>query len=142
VDPSGKGKIGTAIKLTKKAWNHIFNRHIKRGDFYKSKFKDPKFVKKYIEKAIKNPDKVTKQYDGRILIEKRIGKRLGKNGKEYIRVVIDKNGEIITAFPAESYKISIPGANIGKKLFGTGFLGQLIDFVNPISDIEDMINLF
>ncbi len=52
-DPDGRGKIGTVVRLTKKAWNHIFQRHIKRYGKYafKSKFKDPKFVKKIHRKS-------------------------------------------------------------------------------------------
>ena len=142
-DPDGNGKIGGAIKLTKKAWNHIFNRHVKRGIYVsKGKFKDPKFIKKYINKAIKNPDRVTKQADGRTLIEKRIGGRIGHKGEEYLRVVIEKNGDIVTAFPASSLKTLVPGANIGTSLFGAGFLSQVVDFVNPLSDIQDVINFF
>ena len=32
-------------------------------------------------------------------------------------------------------------ANIGVVLFGDGFLGNALDFLNPLSDIQDMFDL-
>ncbi len=48
----------------------------------------------------------------------------------------------MTAFPADSLKPTIPGANLGTKLFGVGFLAEAVDFFNPLSDIQDIIDLF
>ena len=39
-------------------------------------------------------------------------------------------------------KTIVPDAQIGTTLFRTGIIGTIIDFVNPLSDIEDVINLF
>ena len=98
--------------------------------------------KKYLNKTIKNPTQVIKEGD-RIIIEKFMGKKVGSHGEKYIRVIIDKkSGEVITAYPVKSMKTIVPGAHIGTTLFGTGIIGTLIDFVNPLSDIEDVINLF
>ena len=38
-------------------------------------------------------------------------------------------------------KLTIPGATIGVSLFGDNVLGQTYDFFNPLSDIQDVLDL-
>lgn len=88
--------------------NHIFRRHVAKNIaryLTKSKFLQDKFVKKWIQKALKNPDNVVHQ-GRRIVFEKSLGRKIGKGGEKIIRVVVDKaTGKIVTAFPAKAFKV-------------------------------------
>ncbi len=145
-DPNAYGKIGAVIKLGRKAWKHITKRHVARNIFKnKSKFKDPSSIKKGINKTIKNPDRITKQTDGRILYEKDFGKEIGTKGETVQRVIVDKYGNVITSFPSKAYKatkINVPGAALGTTILGDNIFGQAADFFNPLSDLQDIIDLF
>ncbi|KPA11162.1 type IV secretion protein Rhs [Candidatus Magnetomorum sp. HK-1] len=148
VDPEGFGKVGfiikigkKAINISKKAWNHVMKRHVNKKVFpYKSKFKNPTNIKKNIEKTLKKPDNITSQKHGRKLYEKQFSKELGTRGEKVQRVVVDKHGNVITSFPSSSFKVV--GSTLGVYIFGNNFFGKTVDFFNPLSDIQDVVDLF
>ncbi len=140
VDPEGFGRIGLGVKIAKKAWNHIAKRHVNRNAFkHKSKFKDPSKIKRDLNKTVRNPDHITQQVE-RTLYEKDLGREIGTRGEKIQRVVVDKYGNVITSFPSKSFKI--PGAALGITLFGDNFFGHAVNFFNPLSDVQDIIDLF
>jgi hypothetical protein len=50
-----------------------------------------------------------------------------------------KFGNGVTTFPIS--RLTIPGANLGVTLFGNNLFGQACDFFNPLTDIQDLIDL-
>jgi uncharacterized protein RhaS with RHS repeats len=138
VDLSGYGKI----KLLRKIWKHIQKRHISKNTFPdKSKFKNgsPNSIKRDIDKTVNNPDKVTKQCNGNTLYEKKFDRTLGNEGEQINRVVVDEKGNVVTNFPSHDFKV--PGSSLGVDAFGEGLVGETIDFVNPLSDIQEIVDL-
>ncbi|ALG68909.1 hypothetical protein [Beggiatoa leptomitoformis] len=136
VDLNGLGKIGLAINFTKKTWNHIRGRHVDRHNpswQNKRKFSDPSQIEKNANKVVKNPDVETIQPDGRTLYERDLGRKIGTQGE-----TVDKHNEVITTFPAMTYKV--PGATLGVAIFGDNLLGEGVDFFNPLSDVQDVID--
>ncbi|MEQ8467758.1 eCIS core domain-containing protein [Coleofasciculus sp. E1-EBD-02] len=88
--------------------NHVFKRHVAKNMaryLTRSKFVRGEFVKKWVQKALKNPDNVVDQ-GRRIVFEKQLGLKIGGGGETIIRVVVDKaTGKIVTAFPTNAFKI-------------------------------------
>ena len=41
----------------------------------------------------------------------------------------------------ENSGVFVPGAGLGKDLFGDNLLGEAADFFNPLSDVKDIIDL-
>jgi RHS repeat-associated protein len=143
VDATGKGKVGVALRWTKKAWHHITKRHIARGVFlHKSKFRQASEIAKLVERAAKRPDRVVRQNNGRLLIERKFGRDIGTNGERYLRVVVEESGEIVTAFPASEMIPVMYGTDIGLTLLGPGLAASIIDFLNPLEDIQDVLELY
>ena len=59
---------------------------------------------------------------------------IGTKGQTIVKVPV-KHGRIRSAYP-----LSVPGANVGSKLgalIGVPLIGEIIDFINPLSDIQD-----
>lgn len=52
-----------------------------------------------------------------------------------IQYYVDKKGNVVTSFPASSFKV-------GVKLFGANVLGYGVDFFNPLSYAQDIVELF
>ncbi|MGE6896718.1 RHS repeat-associated core domain-containing protein [Priestia flexa] len=99
------------LTITKSGEKHVKERHIRQKAEYKHKSRwtvTGGQWKTYARDTFKKYKKVTRQTDGYIRYEKKYSKNIGvdKNGKKlkYVRVVVDKNGNLITAFPADSYK--------------------------------------
>jgi RHS repeat-associated protein len=140
IDFEGLGKIGALVKWSKAAWNHVTNNHVTRDAFpEKGKFKDPSKIKRDTDKTIRNPDRVTQQENGKTLYEKDLGREIGTRGETHQRLVTDKYGNVVTTFPAEGFKV--PGSALGVMIFGDNFVGNGVDFFNPLSDLQDVLDL-
>lgn len=138
IDPLGNGKVGLIIKISKAAWHHIFNRHVARNIFrHKSKFAKPAQIKKLAIKTVSCPTKVTVRSNGRKIYEKKFGRAIGTNGETVMRVVVDKFNNVITAFPTAVMTLG----SLGHIIFGNNIFGEVVDFVNPFSDVKDVIEL-
>ncbi len=96
-------------------------------------------MRKGINRTVNNPDQVTHQRGGRTLYERNFGRVLGTRGEKIQRVAVDKFGNVITSFPASAFKI--PGANLGIVIFGNNFIGHAANFFNPLSDLQDIVDL-
>ena len=142
-DDFGLGKVGAAVKAIKwgkSAWNHVINGHIgKKKLLDKTKFCKPCQIKKNADKTVKNPDNVIKQWNGNTRYERMFEKPVGTQGERGQAVVVNKHGEGVTTFPIGN--ITVPGANLGVAILGDNFFGQACDFFNPLSDLQDVINL-
>ena len=142
-DEFGLGKVGAATKAIKwgrSAWNHVINSHVgKKKLLDKTKFCKPCEIKKNAEKAAKNPDNVTKQWNGNTRYERMFDKPIGTKGERGQAVVVNKHGHGVTTFPIRN--ISIPGANLGVAMFGNNVFGSVCNFFNPLSDLQDLIDL-
>jgi hypothetical protein len=129
---------------------HIFERHMTRQLWsHKSAFSKPNQTKKLIERALKNPDRVTDQ-GTRVVFEMEFKRTIGSRGERFIRVVVDKiTGEIVTSFPQQSF-MSLTGVALAvssgqelnqslsalrkahQKASEPGWVQRLIDFFNPL----------
>lgn len=140
VDHFGLGKVGQGIKWTRKAWNHVMKRHVDRTEYpAKSKFCDPCQIKKNAEKTVSRPDQVLPQAGGRARHERMFSRDIGTQGQQGQAVVVDKYKRVITTFPID--KLSVPGATLGVAIFGNNLLGEACDFFNPLSDVQDVLDL-
>ena len=111
VDPLGL-KCERKVIWTKKGWKHIYDRHFKKKSprwGHKSKFEvgDEQDLRKIIEKTVHKGNESFQEF-GRTAYEhdfgKVVGSRINKQtgAIEYqtkVRVILDKFGEIVTAFP-------------------------------------------
>ncbi|MDM5221124.1 DNRLRE domain-containing protein [Peribacillus sp. NJ11] len=106
-----KPKLPKKMTITDKGSSHVKERHIG----YKNKKWDDKSKwtvtggqwKTFSRDTFKNPDRTHVQSNGNIAYEKKFKKSPGvdKNGKKvyYVRVVVDKSGNIVTAFPQKGF---------------------------------------
>jgi len=88
IDPTGL----SIISWGKSAWRHVKTNHIGRGGpAGKSEFRttDPARIQKDADKVVTNPDRVTRQNDGRTLYERDMGREVGSEGQTFQRVVVD-----------------------------------------------------
>lgn len=53
---------------------------------------------------------------------------------------MEKTGEAVTTFPTS--KLTVPFSAIGVSVFGDNLAGQAVDFFNPMSDIQNIVDLF
>lgn len=141
IDPDGQ-MAGAVIKWTRKALNHIAKRHVSRMAFRsKSKFVKPSSMIKNAERVVKNPDKVTRQINGRMVFEKDFGRTIGTRGETIQRVVLEADGTVVTTFPSLAYRESFVEVALGA--FG-GFVdpGEAIggDLAGPESDMISVVN--
>ncbi|WP_336293531.1 hypothetical protein [Cronobacter dublinensis] len=111
MDPLGL-KCERKVIWTKKGWKHIYYRHFKKKSprwGHKSKFEvgDEQDLRKIIEKTVRKGNESFQEF-GRTAYEhdfgKVVGSRINKQtgAIEYqtkARVILDKFGEIVTAFP-------------------------------------------
>jgi RHS repeat-associated protein len=143
-DPDGTGKVGIAVKWTKDAWNHVIRRHVGNVAKWiaKSKFKNPAEIKRLVKGTVRNPDMVIKQKDGRLVYQKRFEREIGSKGERYLRVVVEKDGTLVTAFPASVVRPVMPGTDVGQVIFGAGVLADVVDFLNPLEDIQDILEIY
>ena len=140
IDITGFGRIGQGLKFGKKAWNHIFARHVNRTKNLKAtKFRNPATIKRDARSVFRNPDHVHKQKNGRTLFQKDLGRETGTKGETIDRLVVDKHGNVVTMFPAPFFKI--PGSALGVGIFGDNLLGNAVDLFNPLSDLQDIIDV-
>ncbi len=149
IDPEGYGKVKVILdffKFSNKGKNHVNKRHVNRHHpsfLAKSKFKKHKQIDKNIKKTLKKPDRKTTQNDGRIVYEKDFHREIGTRGETIMRVVLEKNGKVVTAFPSRYFKIKefkMLGASAGIYILGDNIVGNTVNFFNPLSDIEDIVN--
>ncbi|KYF50739.1 hypothetical protein BE04_20775 [Sorangium cellulosum] len=114
VDPLGLACPSRPPFFTNKSHHHIQARHVSKTNFpNKTKWKGGKYEKP-ANKTLRNPDRVTPQDGGRIVYEKDFGRTTGyefnpATGKHdlpvsKVRVVVEPNGEIVTAFPQRDWK--------------------------------------
>lgn len=106
-----KPKLPKKMTITDKGSSHVKERHIG----HKNKKWDDKSKwtvtggqwKTYSRDTFKNPDRTHVQSNGNIAYEKKFKKSPGvdKNGKKvyYVRVIVDKSGDIVTAFPQKGF---------------------------------------
>ena len=79
-------------------------RHV-AGKAVHSIFRSPNQVKKLVEVAIRQPDRVVAQAGRRArwVVEKEFGREIGRNGERILRVVVEASGRIVTAFPVRAF---------------------------------------
>ena len=139
-DDLGLGKVGKAIKWGKGAWNHVIGGHVgKKKKLDKTKFCDPCQIRKNADKTVKNPDVVIKQWNGNTRYERMFDKPIGTAGERGQAVIVNGQGGGVTTFPIPGVKI--PGSALGVGLFGDNAFGNVCDFFNPLSDLQDLIDL-
>jgi RHS repeat-associated protein len=127
-DPLGEGKFGLVVRVGK--WGLKKIRNITKDEakrLYKKQGKDISGSKKQLKKFSKEkgkprPEKPEKHGEG--TYHYHLPDRRGGHG-----------------FIVRSNAI-IPGAFFGRDLFGDGFWGNTVDFFNPLSDLQDLLDLF
>lgn len=121
------------VKLSKRVWKKIADKHIKGTKPGGSLFSvNEPTVKKLIRRTIKEGEKVGDAYI------KDFKRPTGTEGQTIVKVPV-KQGRIRSAYP-----LSVPGANAGSglgALVGVPLIGEVVDFINPLSDVQDIANL-
>ncbi len=93
---------GRGATISKHVGKHI--RHV-AGKAVHSVFRSPNQVKKLVEVAIRQPDRIVAQAGRRArwVVEKEFNREIGKNGERILRVVVEASGRIVTAFPVRAF---------------------------------------
>ncbi len=68
-------------------------------------FRSPNQVKKLVIRVLDAPDNVVVQRGRRLryVIEKQFNREIGRNGETILRVVVERSGRIVTAFPVREF---------------------------------------
>ena len=92
---------GRGATISKHVGKHI--RHV-AGKAVHSVFRSPNQVKKLVEVAIRQPDRIVAQAGRRArwVVEKEFNREIGRNGERILRVV-EASGRIVTAFPVRAF---------------------------------------
>ena len=108
--------------------------------------KTVKGLKKYISRN--SAKKILVEEGGTVTIE---GKGVNKAAKRLCEEVSDC--PIVRHDPHQvgwhthyqpkrgGFHVNVPGANLGVMVFGDGFLGNAVDFFNPLSDVQDIVDI-
>jgi RHS repeat-associated protein len=126
IDPTGHGKFGTAIRVGKwclKKLGNLTRDQAKRK--YKKQGKDIHGSKTQLKKWSKSKGR------GKPKFEKH-----GK-GQPHFHPPDRSGGHAFVDSPA-----IIPGASLGRDIFGDNILGGVVGFFNPLSDLQDAADLF
>ena len=122
VDPSGEGKVGFLIKCAKGAWRRVSKNRARRA------LKDKQDVLVQGKGAAKDAKKLGKENFGN-----KNTRHDGHNGgRPHWQHKNGGRGHVFYETISSLTAVSI---------FGDNFFGNEIDFVNPISDIKDIIDL-
>ena len=116
----------------------IFTRTVKGIKKYISR----KAAKKLLEKGAEKGGKVAVNVEGKGVNNQ--AKRLAEEVSDQKIVRHDPHREGWHSHyqpKSGGFHVNVPCANIGVVLFGDGFLGNALDFLNPLSDIQDMFDL-
>jgi hypothetical protein len=102
VDKAIRWVAGRGATISKHVAKHI--RHI-AGKAVHSVFRSPNQVKKLVETALKQPDRVVAQAGRRArwVVEKEFNREIGRNGERILRIVVESSGRIVTAFPVRAF---------------------------------------
>ncbi|EOI3549644.1 RHS repeat-associated core domain-containing protein, partial [Cronobacter dublinensis] len=112
VDPWGlQACLPRKIKLTKEGTHHVKERHVgnKEGWEHKSKWTVSNAEwKQTVKKVFRNPDRIIKDGDRYIyektINNKNVGMTPGGLALNKVRVVVESNGDLVTAFPQGAFK--------------------------------------
>ena len=134
-DPSGRGKLSVFFRVATKVlpdgriFKKITNKRLSRDEARRLFRKD--------KQDVFGSRKGAKNVAGRDPIEDPIhGRGAGDNNPHFHDA--DRSG------PHSFYSgagVIVPGASLGADLFGDNVVGQAVDFLNPLGDVQDVVDL-
>jgi RHS repeat-associated protein len=133
IDYNGEGPIKIIVKTLTKGIKYITRKHAiktlrNKGSVQVVGTGNRNYAKKLYKEA--HPDKKVVKHDGHKLEN-------GSTGKDHFQ---KKSGDGSHAFYSTTGVI-IPGSTFGTDVLGDNVAGEILDFFNPVSDIQTLIDL-
>lgn len=108
-----------------------------------SMFADPR-PRKLIQKVLEKADNTLLQSNGRVLVEKKFNRVIGKANETIVRVIIDsRTGRIITAFPVLTFATaagatpSVPGPDTSGAVIGATYDERLVQTIEGVQKLAE-----